>query len=88
MKVKVLENKTNELKLEIDDSTICEALRKELWEDKTLIQASYSRKHSIESPVLVIQTEGKSAKKALQDAIARLEKKSEEFAKSIKAAVK
>ena len=88
MKVKVLENKTNELKLEIDDSTICEALRKELWEDKTLVQASYSRKHPIENPILLIQTEGKSAKKALQDAIARLEKKSEEFAKSIKAAVK
>jgi len=88
MKIKVVGNKTNELKLEIDDSTLCEALRKELWEDKALVQASYSRKHPIENPILLIQTEGKSAKKALQDAVARLEKKNDEFAKALKAAVK
>ena len=88
MKIKVIENKTNELKIEIDDSTLCEALRKELWEDKALVQASYSRKHPIEKPILLIQTEGKSAKKALQDAVARLAKKNDEFAKALKAAVK
>lgn len=88
MKVKVLENKTNELKIELDDSTLCEALRKELWEDKALVQASYSRKHPIENPILFVQTDGKSAKKALHDALVRLEKKNDEFAKALKAAVK
>ncbi len=88
MKIKVIENKTNELKVEIDDSTICEALRKELWEDKTVTQASYSRKNPIENPVLLVQTEGKGAKKALQDALSRLEKKNDDFSKGLKAAVK
>lgn len=88
MKVKVLEKSQNEIKIELDDLTLCELIRKELWEDKSLVQASYSRKHPIENPILHVQTEGKSAKKALQDAIKRLEKKNEELIKVFKSVVK
>lgn len=88
MKLKFIEHKQNELKLEIDDLTLCEALRKELWEDKTIVQASYRRKHPTENPILHLQTEGKSAKKVLQDAIKRLEKKNEDFVKTLKAAIR
>ncbi|MBU2497183.1 MAG: hypothetical protein KJ767_03945 [Nanoarchaeota archaeon] len=86
MEVKIIDKKQNELKIEIDDLTICEVLRKELWEDKNIVQASYTRKHPTENPVLHLQTDGKSAKKALQDAIARLSKKNEEILKAFKAA--
>ena len=86
MEVKVIDKKQNELKLEIDDLTICEVLRKELWEDKRTIQASYSRKHPTENPVLHLQTDGKSAKKILQDSISRLSKKNEEILKAFKSA--
>ncbi len=88
MKVKFLEKKQNEVKIEIDNLTICEVLRKELWEDKATTIAAYSRKHPTESPILHLQTDGKSAKKVLQDAIKRLEKKNEELGSSFKAAVR
>jgi len=84
MEIKVIEKSTNEIKLEIDDLTLCEMLRKELWEDKSTVQASYNRKHPTENPILHLQSEGKSAKKALQDAIKRLEKKNEAAAKLFK----
>ncbi len=88
MKLKFIEHKQNEVRLEIGDLTICEMLRKELWEDKSIIQASYTRKHPTENPVLHLQTEGKSAKKALQDAIKRLEKKNEDLVKTFKVAIR
>ena len=73
--------------MEIDDLTICEILRKELWEDKATVNSSYTRKHPTENPILHLQTEGK-VKKVLQDAIKRLEKKNEEMMKAFKTAVK
>ena len=88
MEIKIIEKAAKEIRLEIDNFTIGEAIRKELWEDKNVVQASCTRKHPIENPVLHVQTEGKSAKKALQDAIKRLEKKSEELAKAFKSSVK
>lgn len=88
MEVKVISKSANEIRLEINDLTLCEVLRKELWEDKSVTQASYSRKHPTENPVLHLETEGKNAKKALQDAVKRLEKKNEAIAKEFKVAVR
>ena len=84
MEIKVLSKKTNELKLEIPDLTLCELLRNELWNDKTIIVASYAREHPDENPILTIATEGKPAKKALQDAIKRAEKKNDGILKEFK----
>lgn len=88
MEVKVIEKKQNELKLEIGNLTLCEALRKELWNDKNVVRASYKREHPTKNPVMHLLTEGKTPKKALQDAIKRLEKKGDELAKEFKNAVK
>lgn len=88
MEVKIISKSANEIKLEINNLTLCEVLRKELWEDKSVLQASYSRRHPTENPILHLQTEGKSAKKALQDAVKRLEKKNEAIVKEFKVAVR
>ncbi|MEK6852293.1 MAG: RpoL/Rpb11 RNA polymerase subunit family protein, partial [Nanoarchaeota archaeon] len=67
--IKILDKSTNELRIEIDDVTICEVLRNELWQDKSTVIAAYSRKHPTENPVLHVVTEGKIAKKAFLEAI-------------------
>jgi len=88
MKLRFFDKKTDEIRIEIDDLTFCEVLRKELWEDKAVVNASYSRKHPTKNPILQVQTEGKNVKKVLQDAVKRLEKKNEELVKTFKAAVR
>ncbi len=86
MEVKVVKSEGNELKIEISDFTVCEFLRNELWKDEKVVLASYSRKHPTAAPVLRIVAEGKTPKKALEDAIGRAAKVNEEFLKVFKAA--
>ena len=53
--------------------TFCNLLRRELWNDKSVIVAGYKVEHALESaPVFLIETEGKDVKKALSDATSRL----------------
>lgn len=84
MEMKIVKKDKNELQIEIDDLTLCELLRNELWDDKSVTLASYSRKHPEENPVLRVISEGKTPKKALSDAVKRLLKKSGELGKTFK----
>ncbi|MBI4155102.1 DNA-directed RNA polymerase subunit L [Candidatus Woesearchaeota archaeon] len=85
-KVNILEDTKTRLKLEIrgETHTLCNALRKELWEDKDLIAAAYHLEHPmIGHPTFIVEHK-KDAKKALHAAVARLIKKNEELKEKFK----
>ena len=91
MKIEVIEKEKNKLKLEIigEDHTFCNALRKELWNDKDVRVAGYNIEHPLVSnPVLTLETEKKDPKKVLEAAIKRLKKKNANIKESIKSVSK
>lgn len=82
MELKIISKEKNSLKLEVmgEDHTLCNALRKELWNDKNIDVSGYHVEHSlISSPVLVIETKKKSPVKALESAADRLIKQNNEL---------
>jgi len=85
MKVKIVKEEGNELRLEIEGEghTIGNLLQQELLEDKKVEIAGYDVPHPlISSTVIYIRTTGrKSPRKTLQEALARLETKFDEFRK-------
>ena len=74
MEIKVLEDSKEELKVEIDSLTLVEILRNYLNQDSNVKFAAWKREHPSKSPMLHIKTSGKTAKKALQDAISNIDK--------------
>lgn len=77
MELNVIEKTKNKLKLEIkgEGHTFCNALRKELWNDKHIKAAGYTIEHSLVSePTLIVETTGEDPKKVLIAAIGRLKK--------------
>lgn len=80
-----LESSKTKLVLEIvgEDHTLCNPIRKELWNDKTVKVAGYSIEHPLISN-LVLVIEAADAKKSLLDAIERLKKQNKELAAKFK----
>ena len=91
MEIKVLEDKKNKLIIELKEEshTFCNALKKELWNDKHIKAAGYNIEHPLVGvPKIIIETDGKDPKKALIEAAGRLKKGFDslktEFLKSVK----
>ncbi len=88
MEIKIIKDEKNELDVQLDNQTIVEIIRVYLNMDDSVKVAAWKKEHYSRPLLLRIVTEGKSAKKALGDAIAKLqkdlEKYSDEFKKSIK----
>ncbi|MDP4012491.1 MAG: DNA-directed RNA polymerase subunit L [Candidatus Nanoarchaeia archaeon] len=80
MELNILENQPERLKFEIlgEGHTLCNALRKELWNDKSVKIAGYSIGHAL-VPRPVFTIEAADAKKALTEAIKRLKKENKEL---------
>ena len=74
MEIKILNDAKSELEVEIDDTTVVELLRVYLNKDSDVVFAAWKRAHLTESPILKIETKGKTAKKALNDAISSVTK--------------
>ena len=83
MKLKILEDKKNRMILEIkgETHTFCNALKKELWNDKHVKAAGYNISHPyVGTPKLVVETDGgETPKKALTEAAKRLSKTADKF---------
>ena len=83
MEIKILENEKNRLVIEIPgaDHTLCNAIKKELIEDKNVELATYAIKHPLVGiPKMIIETKGATKpKKALENALNGLKKKNKEF---------
>jgi len=88
MIVEVLKNEKNQLEIELNNLTIAELVRNELWEDSSVTVAAWKKEHPTKNPVLVIKTEGKSAQKALTDCLDRIEKKNKKLIEEAKKALK
>tara|TARA_Y100000310_G_scaffold343979_1_gene454336 strand:- start:960 stop:1223 length:264 start_codon:yes stop_codon:yes gene_type:complete len=86
MEIKVLMDTKEELKVQLDNLTIAEILRIYLNKDEAVKFAAWKREHPSKPPVLDIKTQGKTAKKALQDAISKVEKESNKFLAEFKKA--
>ena len=83
MRVRVLKQTSNELKIEIEGEghTFCNALQKVLLEDDAIEVAGYDLPHPlISNPTVYVRTKGqRSPAVALQGAAKKLRKRSREF---------
>ncbi len=86
--IKVIEKTKDTLRIEIDNLTLAELLRAELWNDEDVKVSAWTREHPTKNPVLVVQVKSGSPKKALTDAISRIEKINDKISEEFKKAVK
>lgn len=75
MELKILKDEKDEIEVEFDDLTMAEILRVYLNHDSAVTFAVWRRKHASENPVLLVKTKGKTAKKAISDAVSHITKK-------------
>lgn len=87
MEINIIEESKNRIVVEVkdEDATLCNIIRKELWNDEAVKAAAYTVKHpSIKAPHLIVETEkGKSAREALLDAMKRIKKDLSAFEKAV-----
>lgn len=92
MELSVFEQTKNRLVFEIkgEGHSLCNLLKKELYNDETIITAGYVIEHpQVGVPKFFIETKaGTSSKDALLDAIKRLKKQNEKFEELFLAEVK
>jgi len=81
MEVKILKESKEEIEFEISNLTLAEILRVYLNKDPVVIFAAWKRDHPTKSPVMLVKTKGKSAKKVIEDAISDLVKDLEKVEK-------
>jgi DNA-directed RNA polymerase subunit L len=74
MEINILESSKDELKLEVGSLTIVEILRVYLNKDSGVTFAAWNREHPTKNPILLVKTKGKTAKKAVNDAISSIAK--------------
>ena len=74
MELKVLTNSKEELEVQLENLTLVGILRVYLNKDSSVVLAAWRRDHPTEKPILKIKTKGKTAKKALNDAISAISK--------------
>ena len=90
MEIRLLENTKKRLvfKLEGANHTLCNSLKKELWNDNNIKTATYSLDHPMVGvPKFIIETNGqKDPKSVVKAAIARLKKNNKSFLDEFKKA--
>jgi len=84
MDINILKNEKNELEAEIGNLTIAEIIRVYLNKDSAVTFAAWRREHPTKKPVLKVQTKGKTAKKAVDDAINSITKDLDKFESDFK----
>jgi len=87
MEVTVLKEDKEMLQIEISEEghTLCNLLRKELWNEENTELAGYNLKHPlISSPVLTVVSEKTKPKKLLQDTVDSIKKKNAELRNQLK----
>lgn len=65
----VLKESKEEIEVEMDSLTLVEILRVYLNKDSSVTFAAWKREHPTKKPILAVKTKGKTAKKAINDAI-------------------
>ena len=86
MEVKILKDEKNELDVQLNSQTIAEIIRVYLNSDDSVKMAAWKKEHYSRPLILKIVTDGKTAKKALSEAIAKCQKDLEKYADEFKKA--
>lgn len=86
MEVKILKDEKNDLELSIDNQTVVEIVRVYLNKDDSVKIGAWKKEHYSKPLILKVKTEGKSAKKALQDAISKIQKDLDKYREEFKKA--
>lgn len=87
MELEILKSSKEEIEVRIGNMTLVEILRVYLNKDSSVTFAAWKREHPSEKPILKVTTKGKTAKKAINDAVSAITKdldKIEENFKKIK----
>ncbi len=84
MEINILKSSKNELEAEIENLTIAEILRVYLNKDSAVTFAAWKREHPTKKPILKVETKGKTAKKAIDDAISTITKDLDKFESDFK----
>lgn len=74
MEMKVLKDSKDEVEIEFENLTLAEILRVYLNKDSSVSFVAWTRDHSSHNPRLLVQTKGKTAKKAVNDAVSAITK--------------
>lgn len=74
MDLKIIKEDKEDMELELGELTIAEILRVYLNKDSDVVFAAWKRLHPTDKPTLKVKTKGKTAKKAVGDAISQIEK--------------
>ena len=86
MESNIIKDEKNDLEVEFDNQTVAELIKVYLNEDDSVEIGAWKREHYSKPVVLKVVTKGKTAKKALKDAISSaqkdLKKYSDEFKKA------
>lgn len=86
MELKVIEQEKGKLKVEVigETHTLCNLLRNELNENKSVEIAGYHLEHPmVNNPILFVETEKDDPKKALSNACSSIKKKTAELRKEL-----
>ena len=86
MEITILKDEKNELVVQVNNQTMAELVRVYLNQDSAVKVGAWKKEHYSKPLLLKIQTEGKSAKKALQDAISLAQKDLKRYADEFKKA--
>ena len=87
MEIEILEEEKNQLKFKVkgETFTLTNLLKKELFNDSSVEFAGFTVEHPLkDEAVFVISTAKKSPKKAIADAIDRLQKQLDDFEEQVK----
>lgn len=86
MEIKILKDEKNLLEVQFDNQTVAELVRVYLNKDDSVELGAWKREHYSKPVVLRIETDGKTAKKALHDAIAKAQKDLKKYGDEFKKA--
>ncbi len=86
MEVNILKDEKNELEVQFDNQTIAELVRVYLNEDSNVKLGVWKKEHYSKPIILKVVTDGKTAKKALQDAISKVQKDLDKYTEEFKKA--
>tara|TARA_Y100000310_G_scaffold303044_1_gene340996 strand:- start:613 stop:873 length:261 start_codon:yes stop_codon:yes gene_type:complete len=86
MEYEILKDEKNEMEIAIANLTIAEVLRVYLNDDSSVEFAAWKRDHPSKPAVLRLETKGKTPKKALEDAVAKISKESDVLVNAVKKA--
>ncbi len=86
MEIKILKDKKEELEIQINNQTIAELVRVYLNQDDCVKLGVWKKEHYSSPLILKIKTKGKTAKKALHDAISKAQKDLDKYSNEFKKA--